>query len=191
MVFMAAYEIPVSRHKTLCPDNPGIPTASNSRSGTNFQSLVLCPLDIQTHGLILRQFQLMVHVLMNHWNLSLLRMNCHAIVSLIGSSFTISRIKRQTFMPADSLPSISRSDWRYAHNLVSSSTFMWVNEGWTQDYAGMDDNRCTFIWMLRLSRSPCQFETQDIKTQPHFNHYLGHHNSGWVDIRDTIFCEPW
>ncbi len=43
-------------------------------------------------------------------------------------------------------------------------------------------NRSTFIWMLRLSRSPCQFETQDIKTQPQFNHYLRNHlaESSWV-----------
>ena len=29
-----------------------------------------------------------------------------------------------------------------------------------------------FGWLLRLSRSLSQFETQDIKTQPQFNHYI-------------------
>ena len=28
------------------------------------------------------------------------------------------------------------------------------------------------VWMLRLFRSLSRFETQDIKTQPQFNHYL-------------------
>ena len=30
----------------------------------------------------------------------------------------------------------------------------------------------SFGWLLRLSRSLSQFETQDIKTQPQFNHYI-------------------
>ena len=32
--------------------------------------------------------------------------------------------------------------------------------------------RLVFDWMQRLSRSLIRFETQDIKTQPLFNHHL-------------------
>ena len=35
------------------------------------------------------------------------------------------------------------------------------------------------VWMLRLFRSLSRFETQDIKTQPQFNHYLIPYVWGW------------
>ena len=35
------------------------------------------------------------------------------------------------------------------------------------------------VWMLRLFRSLSRFETQDIKTQPQFNHYLSFRSLSW------------
>ena len=42
-------------------------------------------------------------------------------------------------------------------------------------------------WLLRLSRSLSQFETQDIKTQPQFNHYI-QRKEGAEEILKVLGC---
>ena len=44
-----------------------------------------------------------------------------------------------------------------------------------------------FGWLLRLSRSLSQFETQDIKTQPQFNHYI-QRKEGAEEILKVLGC---
>ena len=62
----------------------------------------------------------------------------------------------------------------YPHGLVSSPTS--AKRNW---------------WMLRLSRSLSRFETQDIKTQPQFNHYkekLSLWRYEFKTVRDVVHC---
>ena len=47
-----------------------------------------------------------------------------------------------------------------------------VRPAWEKRPSTAAQERRKEVWMLRLFRSLSRFETQDIKTQPQFNHYL-------------------